>query len=57
MDGFSHGPAGLLVCHCLLVETNEGLALIDTGFGMRDMERPSCYHAGGLEDFLRPPCM
>jgi len=39
-DGFSRGPTGLLVCHCLLVETNAGLVLVDTGFGTGDMERP-----------------
>lgn len=29
-----------LVCHCLLVETNEGLVLVDSGLGLRDVERP-----------------
>ena len=40
MDGFSPGPTGLLVCHCLLVETDQGLVLVDTGFGERDVEHP-----------------
>jgi len=31
---------GHLVCHCLLVETHEGLVLIDTGLGMKDVFRP-----------------
>jgi len=31
---------GLLTCHCLLVESPSGLLLIDTGFGMRDVEDP-----------------
>src|SRR5436305_1314780 len=31
---------GHLVCHCLLVETNEGLVLLDTGFGLRDVHAP-----------------
>jgi len=26
-----------LVCHCLLVETNDGLALVDTGIGLGDI--------------------
>jgi glyoxylase-like metal-dependent hydrolase (beta-lactamase superfamily II) len=26
-----------MVCHCLLVETNDGLALVDTGIGMDDI--------------------
>lgn len=33
-------PAGTMVCHCLLVETSDGLVLIDTGFGMLDVARP-----------------
>ena len=39
-DGFSRGLTANLVCHCLLVETNQGLVLIDTGFGLRDIESP-----------------
>jgi glyoxylase-like metal-dependent hydrolase (beta-lactamase superfamily II) len=39
-DGFSRGPIAHLVCHCLLVETNQGLVLIDTGFGERDVNAP-----------------
>lgn len=29
-----------LGCHCLLIETDRGLVLVDTGFGMEDVERP-----------------
>jgi glyoxylase-like metal-dependent hydrolase (beta-lactamase superfamily II) len=32
---------GHLVCHCLLVETNDGLVLVDTGLGVRDMAQPA----------------
>jgi hypothetical protein len=39
-DGFSRGPRARLVCHCLLVETDQGLVLIDTGFGLRDVKAP-----------------
>ncbi|MDV2993221.1 MAG: putative metallo-hydrolase [Chroococcidiopsis sp. SAG 2025] len=39
-DGFSRGLSACLVCHCLLVETEQGLVLIDTGFGQRDLEAP-----------------
>ncbi len=39
-DGFSKGLTARLVCHCLLVETNQGLVLIDTGFGLRDVNSP-----------------
>jgi len=31
---------GYLVCHCLLIETNDGLVLVDTGFGLGDVENP-----------------
>lgn len=40
-DGRSHGPLGHLVCHCLLIETdNSGLVLVDTGYGLRDVAHP-----------------
>ena len=29
-----------IVCHCLLVETEAGLVLVDTGFGTRDVAQP-----------------
>lgn len=39
------GEGGLLapaniVCHCLLIETGDGLVLVDTGFGMDDARNP-----------------
>jgi glyoxylase-like metal-dependent hydrolase (beta-lactamase superfamily II) len=40
MDGRSPGLRGRLVCHCLLLETDGGLALVDTGLGLRDMQAP-----------------
>jgi glyoxylase-like metal-dependent hydrolase (beta-lactamase superfamily II) len=39
-DGVSRGPTANLICHCLLVESEAGLILIDTGFGMRDVAHP-----------------
>lgn len=39
-DGFSRGLTARLVCHCLLIETEQGLVLIDTGFGLRDIQAP-----------------
>lgn len=39
-DGTSDSPFGHLVCHCLLIESNNGLILVDTGFGTRDVENP-----------------
>lgn len=31
---------GEVVCHCLLIETDEGLVLVDTGLGVADLEQP-----------------
>jgi glyoxylase-like metal-dependent hydrolase (beta-lactamase superfamily II) len=31
---------GHMVCHCLLVETDRGLVLIDSGIGLEDIARP-----------------
>lgn len=39
-DGKSVSPFGHLVCHCLLIETDAGLVLVDTGFGTRDVAHP-----------------
>lgn len=39
-DGTTDGTLGHLVCHCLLIETEAGLVLVDTGFGTRDIARP-----------------
>jgi glyoxylase-like metal-dependent hydrolase (beta-lactamase superfamily II) len=30
-----------MVCHCLLIETGSGLVLVESGLGLRDVERPS----------------
>lgn len=42
MDGRTHGVLrrARLCCHCLLIETNQGLVLVDTGFGTRDVTHP-----------------
>lgn len=31
---------GLAICHCLLVETDDGLVLLDTGLGIEDVRDP-----------------
>jgi glyoxylase-like metal-dependent hydrolase (beta-lactamase superfamily II) len=31
---------GLIVCHCLAIETGDGLVLVDTGFGLEDSRNP-----------------
>lgn len=40
-DGKSDSAFGHLVCHCLLIETDAGLVLVDTGFGSRDVDHPA----------------
>ena len=40
-DGRSTGLTGHLVCHCLLIETDaHGLVLVDTGYGLKDVDHP-----------------
>ena len=39
------GPG--LVCHCLVLETNEGLVLVDTGFGTAVVEEKSALIGNG----------
>ena len=41
IDGVSRGPTALLACHCLLIETDRDLVLVDTGFGTRDVAAPT----------------
>jgi glyoxylase-like metal-dependent hydrolase (beta-lactamase superfamily II) len=38
--GTMRAPGAPLVCHVLLLETGNGLALVDTGFGLRDIADP-----------------
>jgi glyoxylase-like metal-dependent hydrolase (beta-lactamase superfamily II) len=40
MDGVSDGISATLVCHCLLIETEQELVLVDTGFGVEDVRHP-----------------
>ncbi len=35
------GHGAKLVCHCLLVETNDGLMLVDSGLGLNDVKNPT----------------
>lgn len=39
-DGGFLEPADI-VCHCLLIETDAGLVLVDTGFGAQDVKEPA----------------
>jgi hypothetical protein len=42
MDGRTPGvlTRGQLACHCLLLETDQGLVLVDTGLGLGDVAHP-----------------
>jgi glyoxylase-like metal-dependent hydrolase (beta-lactamase superfamily II) len=44
---------GLMICHCLLVETSEGLVLVDTGLGTGDLADPARL-GRGLRLFAQP---
>ncbi|MCK2215776.1 MBL fold metallo-hydrolase [Actinomadura sp. ATCC 31491] len=46
--------AATLVCHTLLAETDQGLVLIDTGFGTRDLADPAASLGRRLLRFSRP---
>lgn len=39
---------GRCVCHCLLVESTQGLVLVDTGLGTRDLREPETLGRGFL---------
>ncbi|MEA9841000.1 MBL fold metallo-hydrolase [Xanthomonas campestris] len=56
MDGRTHGvlERGHLSCHCLLVETNAGLVLIDTGFGLRDVAEPRARFSAFFLALVKP---
>lgn len=39
-DGFSKGILGLIPCAAQLIETEQGLVLVDTGYGSEDVRHP-----------------
>lgn len=39
-DGASRGLLASIPTHCLLIETDGGLVLVDTGYGLRDVQKP-----------------
>ncbi|MEH3085108.1 MAG: MBL fold metallo-hydrolase [Xylophilus ampelinus] len=45
---------GELCCHCLVVETGAGLALVDTGYGLRDVADPRGRLSGFFLRLMRP---
>ncbi|HVI25032.1 MAG TPA: MBL fold metallo-hydrolase [Xanthomonadaceae bacterium] len=56
MDGFSPGvlERGHLTCHCLLIETDDRLVLVDTGFGLRDVADPKSRLSAFFLFLVRP---
>lgn len=52
-DGRSRGLRGHLVCHCLAIETNEGLVLVDTGYGLKDVRHPHERPSPRITRFMR----
>jgi glyoxylase-like metal-dependent hydrolase (beta-lactamase superfamily II) len=48
-----NGPPARLVCHCLLIESNQGLILVDTGIGLLDIKNPSRLRSA-FRFFARP---
>lgn len=51
-DGASDSPFAHLACHCLLIETEGSLVLVDTGLGTRDVDHPE----KRLSEFFRALC-
>lgn len=45
---------GRMVCHCLIVESSDGLVLVDTGLGMGDVRSPRGRLGGGFVGMMRP---
>lgn len=56
MDGRTPGilTRGKLCCHCLALETDQGLVLVDTGFGLRDVAAPRKRLSGFFLALLSP---
>lgn len=56
IDGGTAGIAtpGKMVCHALVVETNDGLVLVDTGMGLDDVRAPMKRLGAGFVVMTRP---
>jgi glyoxylase-like metal-dependent hydrolase (beta-lactamase superfamily II) len=56
MDGQTKSivERGHLTCHCLLIETQDGLVLVDTGFGLRDVDNPKSRLSKFFLTLVRP---
>jgi glyoxylase-like metal-dependent hydrolase (beta-lactamase superfamily II) len=51
-DGASRGLFATGVTHCLLIETDRGLVLVDTGYGLQDVRHPRARLAWTWPTFL-----
>lgn len=49
-----HPPPHQMICHVLIVETNDGLVLVDTGLGTEDLANPKGRLGGGFIAVARP---
>lgn len=56
MDGRSPSvlQRGSLCCHCLLAETDDGLVLVDTGYGLQDVRAPKARLSGFFLKLMSP---
>lgn len=55
MDGITPGIGeAKIICHCLLIETNSGLVLIDSGMGLNDVKNPKRINSLFRNVLLRP---
>lgn len=55
MDGITNGIGeAKIICHCLLIETNDGLILVDTGMGLNDVKNPERINPLFRKILLRP---
>lgn len=52
LDGMTR--SGRIVCHCLLIESDEGLVLVDTGLGIDDLKHPPSRIGRAWASLMRP---
>ncbi|MEZ4301429.1 MAG: MBL fold metallo-hydrolase [Polyangiaceae bacterium] len=45
---------GRMICHCLLLETSQGLVLVDTGIGLGDIQQPDERLGRGFTTITNP---
>lgn len=45
---------GMMVAHCLIIESSDGVVVVDTGLGTRDLEDPARLLGGAFVKIARP---